>query len=510
MYDQTRADKAVGFIKLLKHTEDRWYGVPFQLHDWQEHEIIRPLFGEVTREGKRQYRKGYISVARKNGKTQLAAAIMLALMFLDKEAGGQYYSAAAEREQAAVIFKAMMSMILQNPALEKRCQIIESRKRIVLKDTGGVYVALSADAKNKHGLGPSVVIFDELHVQQKRDLFDALSTGSGARSQPLFLSLTTAGYDRNSICYEEYDYANKVLKGIVQDPTYLSVIYEAPEDAEWLSEDTWKLANPGLGVFRDLQEMRDFAAKAAQIPALQNTFRRLYLNQWTQQSNRALDMHLWDANAGMVIEEQLKGRTCYGALDLAAVSDLTAWVMVFPREDDPNELDILCRFWCPEARLIADNNRYRDQYQAWAKQGFLSVTPGDAVDYDYVEAQVLEDAHAFKLVDMNIDALFQGHQVASNLLNEGLQVFNMRQGFAGMTGPMTEFYRRLIAKKLHHGGNPVLRWMADNFVEKKGPMGMMPDKANAQGKIDGIVALIMAIDRAMRREESFAPEAFVI
>lgn len=506
MYDKAKADRAVNFIRLLKLTDDKWYGMPFPLQDWQE-QIVRSIFGEMKPDGSgRQYRKGYISFARKNAKTTLGAAMMLAAMFLDKEHGGQYYSAAAEREQAGLMFNIMASMIRQDSALEKRCSIIESRKRIILKQTGGVYVALSAEAKTKHGLGPSVVIFDELHVQRKPDLFEALSTGSGARNQPLFLSLTTAGYDRNSICWQEYEYARKVQDGIIKDPVYFSAIWEMPEGADWRDEANWKLANPGLGSFRSIEEMRDMARQAEHSPAMQNTFRRLYLNQWTQQSNRAIDMALWDANAsgrdGIVSEEELKGRACYGGLDLSAVSDLTAEVLLFPREEDPEAVDILCRFWCPESKLTDSTNRYRNEYQAWKNQGFLTTTPDDAIDYAFIRAQILEDARKFQIIDMNVDRLFQGYQMMDELGQEGLTVIPFGMGYKSMTPPMNEFFRRLLLKKLHHGGNPVLRFMADSLAVTSGPAGndFKPDKAHSQGKIDGIVALVMGLDRAMRHE----------
>jgi phage terminase large subunit-like protein len=243
-----------------------------------------------------------------------------------------------------------------------------------------------------------------------------------------------------------------------------------------------------------------------QAPALQNTFRNWYLNQWTQQSSRWIDLALWDANAGPLIdEEKLRGRTCYGMLDLATVSDMTAWVMLFPREDDPETVDVLARFFCPKARLLDTSNRYRDQYQMWERQGWLTATPGEATDYAFVKAQVLADAAKFRLVDMNVDRLFQAHQIASELAEEGIKVFGMGMGFVSMAAPMTELMRRLLAHKIRHGGNPILRWMADNVSVKMDPAGnLKPDKSTSQGKIDGIIGIAGGFDRLMRHERPMA------
>ncbi len=502
-YDKEKADRAVNFIKLLKHTKGRWAGIPFNLQKWQEEEILRPLFGTVTPEGYRQYRTAFIMMPRKNGKSELAAAIALYMLFADGEQGAEIYSAAADRDQASIVFNIAAQMVRQSPALMKRCNIIDSQKRIVYYKTNSFYRAISADAYSKHGYNAHAVIYDELHAAPSRDLWDVLATSMGAREQPLMLAITTAGYDQNSICYEQYDYAKKVLAGTIKDESFFAYIAEADQNDDWKDPKTWAKANPNLGITIKKEFLEQECKKAKAIPAYQNTFKRLYLNIWTQQNNRWIDLDLWDSNYSYDInEDDLVGKTCYGGLDLSSVSDMTAWVMVFPKEDDPEKLDVLCRFWCPTARLHDSRNKYKDQYVKWAKEGWLIPTPGDAVDYSFVKKQILEDAEKFNIVNLNVDRLFQAHQLSSELADEGLEVVGMGQGFLSMATPTKELERRLIAKKINHGNNPVLRWMADNVAVKQDAAGnIKPDKANSQGKIDGIVALIMAIDRAMRHEK---------
>lgn len=499
--EKQAADQAVSFFAGLKHTKGRWAGVPFNLRPWQEHGIIRPIFGRLNPDGTRQIRTVYIEVPRKNGKSELAAGIALKLLFKDGEQGAQIYGAASDRDQAAIVFGVAAWMVRKSPVLSKHCKIIDSQKRIVRHETGSFYRAIPADAAGSHGFDASGIIFDELHTQPTRELWDVLTTSTGSRSQPLTFAITTAGYDRQSICWEQHEYATKILTGAIDDPTFFAYIRAAPEGADWRKPSIWKKCNPALGDFRNIDEMRALARKAAHTPALQNTFKRLYLNQWTQQSTRWIDLNLWDANARTIDEPDLTGKGFYGFLDLSAVSDMTAWVMGFPREDDPERLDIVARFWCPEARLTDTANRYRAQYQVWKRQGFLQTTPGNAVDYGFVKRKVIEDCVKFGLRRMNIDRLFQGAQTGMELAEElgAEKVAAMGQGFMSYAAPMVEFERRLVAKKLNHGGNPVLRWMADNVAVKQDPAGnLKPDKANSQGKIDGITGIVGLLEAQMR------------
>ena len=516
-FDEAAADRAVRFIESLKHTKGKWAGVPFVLEPFQR-EPIRQIFGRVNADGTRQVRQAFISLPRKNGKTELCAAIGLKLLFADGEQEAEIYGAASDRDQASLTFNIAASMVRRDARLSRMAKIIDSSKRIVVPKTNSFWRAIPADAGGSWGYTPSAVIADELHAwkgSNGRELWGALTSGSGTREQPLAIAITTAGYDNESIWREEYEYAKKVLAVVLNDPTYFVIIYEPPEGYDWRDEKVWKRVNPAIGAgFLSLAEMRAKARRAQHSPASQNLFRRVRLNDAaTKQADRWIDLALWDANAQedgrlhIVDEAHLKGRVCYGGLDLGAVDDLTAWLLVFPHDEDPERLDVLARFWCPEARLTDDDNRYRDQYVVWKEQGWLQTTPGNATDYAFVRAQIVQDAQRYALRDMAIDR-WQGHQLAMELQEEGITVVAMGQGFQSMAGPTKEIHRRLLLSKVHHGGNPCLRWQADGLAVKQDPAGnLKPDKAESQGKIDGIVALVMALDRAMRHEEQVAWEA---
>jgi phage terminase large subunit-like protein len=288
------SDRAVAVINRLTHTKGPFAGQPFSLRKWQERDIIRPLF-KTRPDGLRQYRTCLLMLPRKNGKTELAAALAVYFLMFDGEIGAEVYSAAADKDQAALVFNVAAQMIRNDAELEAECEIIDSQKRIVHRGSGSFYRAISAEAYSKHGFNASVVIYDELHVAPNRDLWEVLSTSQGARAQPLMMAITTAGYDRHSILWELYAHARKVRETPTLDPTFLPILYEAPIEADWTSPRVWKKANPALGDFRSLDEMRTACARAQEIPAQENAFRRLYLNQWTEQASRWIQLTAWDA-----------------------------------------------------------------------------------------------------------------------------------------------------------------------------------------------------------------------
>jgi len=438
--------------------------------------------------------------------TTLAAAIGLYLLVGDKEPGAEVFTAATKRDQARIAHTEATNMVKSSKDLKEMIAIFKDN--LSVSSTMSKYMPLGADADTMDGLNASGIIIDELHAHKTRDMWDVLDTATGARRQPLIFAITTAGSNQEGICYEQHEYAKKILKGAIKDESFFCFIAAMDvkehdgdtEDDDWTKERTWRKANPSYGISVKINDLKEKALKAIQSPASQNGFLNKHLNRWTQQADRWISLEMWDANnTSSINEDSLVGRRCYGGLDLSSVSDISAWVMVFPDEEDPEKIDIVARLWCPEDALWKDGNKYKAQYQLWAKQGFLTTTPGNCIDFSFIKHKIISDAEKFGLVDMNIDALFQAHQLGTELVNEGVKVFGMRLGFISFAAPMKDFERKLLARKLNHGGNPVLRWMADNVtVVRDAVDNLKPDKASSQGKIDGIVALVMALDRLSR------------
>jgi len=342
-----------------------------------------------------------------------------------------------------------------------------------------------------------MVIYDELHAAPSRELWDVLSTSQGARHEPLMIAITTAGYDRHSICYEQHDYARKLLDGVVTDPTFLPVIYAAADGDDWTDERVWIKANPALQDFRDIEEMRALAHKAKEIPALQNTFRRLYLNQWTEQSERWIDMAAWDACAGpdgwLELRERMKGRACFGGLDLSSRTDLTALVLVF--EGDDERVIALPFFWVPEDGIEKRSRNDRVPYDQWARQGLIHATPGNVVDQGHIREAINQMAADYRLQQLAFDP-WNATKITTELQGDGLMVVETRQGFRSLSEPTKHLGALVAGRTFVHGGHPILRWMASNMVVRQDPNGnLAPDKAKAGERIDGMVALVMALSR---------------
>jgi phage terminase large subunit-like protein len=500
VFDQKKAKRAVHFFEnYLFHVKGKWAGRPFKLLEWQKKELIEPLFGWVDEKEKRKYRTAFVFLPRKNGKSSIAAGIALYLLVADNEQGAEVYSAANDRDQARIVFDTAKRMVELSPFLRKHLKIY--KHSIVYEKTGSVYRVISADAYTKHGYNAHGVIIDELHAAQSRELFDVLSTSTGAREQPLVFIITTAGSNFNSICYELYDYAKKVKAGIIADESFFPLIYEAEQSDDWSSEETWRKANPSLGETISIEYLREKAKQAEGMPGLISTFKRYHLNVWTQAENKWVDLKVWNENfIHEIKEEELKGMLCFAGLDLSSTHDLTAFVLLFHHEEnDDYHLDIVPRFFIPERKLYDEKNKWRNEYRVWADQGLLHVIPGDVIDYRYVKNQILKDHEVHNIISMNVDRLFQGHQLILELQEEGLNIVPFGQGFYSMSTPSKEFERLILSKKLNHGNNAVLSWMVDGLSMKTDPAGSIkPDKASSTSKIDGIVALIMAIDRWLR------------
>ncbi len=498
MFDEAKAQRAVEFIRCLKHTKGRWRGQPFDLLPWQE-TVIRDVFGTVKEDGYRQYNTAYVEIPKKNGKSELAAGVALYMTCGDNEWGAEVYGCASDRQQASIVFDVAVDMVEQCPALKKRIKPVMSVKRLVYKPTNSFYQVLSAEAYTKHGLNVHAVIFDELHSQPNRELFDVMTKGSGdARTQPLFFLITTAGTDRHSVCYEQHQKAEDILNGRKIDPTFYPVIYGASDDADWTSEEVWYQANPSLGHTIDISKVRNACLSARDNPAEENIFRQLRLNQWVKQSTRWMQMEKWDACAFPVDERELLGRECYGGLDLSSSIDITAFVLVFPPRDDTEKYIFLPYFWIPEENMVRRVRRDHVPYDVWEKQGFLETTEGDVIHYGFIENFIDNLGKKFHIREIAFDR-WGAVQMVQNLEGLGFTVVPFGQGFKDMSPPSKRLMELVLEKNVAHSGHPVLRWMMDNIFIRTDPAGnIKPDKEKSTEKIDGAVASIMALDRAMR------------
>jgi phage terminase large subunit-like protein len=493
------AARAVRLINNLTHTGD-YAGRPFTLRPWQERRIVRPLFSTGT-DGLRRYRTCLLMLPRKNGKTELAAAIAIYSLLFDGQTGGEIYLAAADREQAGKVFGAIVAMLRADLELEAEVEIIESQKRVVHRRSGSFAKAISAEAYSKHGFNASTIIYDELHAAPNRELWDVLATSQGARLQPLLIAISTAGYDRHSILYELYAHAKRVEADPTIDPTFLPVIFEAAVDADWKNEQVWKAANPALGDFRSLEDMRILAKRAQEIPAQENTFRRLYLNQWTEQAARWITLDAWDACRVDATPDY--HRPCFVGLDLSTTTDLTALVGVYPGGDG---FDVRACAFMPDAKIRERSLRERVPYDEWVRRGWLVATPGTVVDYERVR-QTLQawDAEG-SVQEVAFDPWNATPLVTTLQEQDGFTCIPIRQGFANLSAPTKSLEKAILARTLRHDGHPVLRYCVGNVaIEQDAAGNVKPSKKLSTERIDLVTALVNAIDRFDRRSTAPAP-----
>lgn len=498
VYDKSAADYAVAFIENLCHTKGTWAGKPFELIDWQE-QIIRDLFGTLKPNGYRQFNTAYIEIPKKQGKSELAAAVALLLTCGDGEERAEVYGCAADRQQAAIVFDVAADMVRMCPALSKRVKILASQKRLIYTPTNSFYQVLSAEAYSKHGFNIHGVVFDELHTQPNRKLFDVMTKGSGdARMQPLYFLITTAGTDTHSICYETHQKAKDIIEGRKIDPTFYPVIYGADESDDWTDPKVWKKANPSLDITVGIDKVKAACDSAKQNPGEENAFRQLRLNQWVKQAVRWMPMDKWDKCAFSVDDDELEGRVCYGGLDLSSTTDITAFVLVFPPLDEDDKYIILPYFWIPEDNLTLRVNRDHVPYDVWERQGYLQTTEGNVVHYGFIEKFIEKLGERFNIREIAFDR-WGAVQMVQNLEGMGFTVVPFGQGFKDMSPPTKELMKLVLEQKIAHGGHPVLRWNMDNIYIRTDPAGnIKADKEKSTEKIDGAVATIMALDRAIR------------
>jgi len=528
-FDQAKADRTINFIKQLKHTKGKWRGVPFTMLPWQE-QALRDIFGTMRDDGYRQYTMAYLETPKKNGKSELGAGIGLQGLCADDEWAAEVYGCASDRAQASLVFDVAVDMVDQNPTLKKKIKLVLSQKRMVYLPTRSFYQVLSAEAFSKHGLNVSRVIFDELHAQPNRDLWDVMTEGSGdARTQPLFFVITTAGDDpdRTSIGWEIHEMAVDVLTGKKYDPTFYAMIFGVDrenrriwkgreyeviegdiEDDEvwrsiWENEETWSKVNPSIGHTISMDKVRNHLTRARGSIVREKNFRWLRLNSWEKlKVGKWMGVDFWDRCRGKIDLERLRGRPCYGGLDLSSKIDMTSFVLLFPPGDINRQWTVLAWFWVPEDCIRERVEADKVPYDVWAQQGYLTTTPGNVIDYAFIERKILELADIYSIQSIGFDP-WNAMQTAVRLGDEGLTMIEVRQGFRSMSPPMKEIEQLVRGKKILHNGHPILRWNVDNVeVKIDENENMRPVKGKSTERIDGLVAMINAMAVAMLEEDT--------
>ncbi len=496
-FDWELADQVVAFFSSrLSHIEGELAGQPLALQPWQAAHV-GCAFGWKRPDGTRRYREVFDYEPRKNGKTTKIGGLINYVSFCDGEPGAQNYSAAAEREQAGLVYRQAKGMILNRPQLEKLVKIYATFKSI--EYPGGVtYKALSADADTKHGFNTHFVVVDELHAQPNRELVDVLVTSTGARRQPLIWYITTADFMRPSICNEKYDYACGVRDGRIDDPGFLPVVYEVTAKDDWTDPAVWAKANPNLGVSVSREYIEREYAKAKDNPEYENTFKRLHLNLRTDADVRWLSSQLWDANAEPFDPAMLDGRDCYAGLDLANTLDVAALAKIFPPQTEGEDWYVLMDLWVPESAAKERQKTNRARYDAWISKGHMHRTDGDVIDYTAIRSKVVADAERYRIVKLMFDPWNATQFVQELQDQDGVVVEKFPQTLANFNEPCRRLVELLKEKRFRHGGQPVLRWMAGNVSAHTDGRGyIMPSRKKSVDKVDGIVALLMGLAPAL-------------
>lgn len=496
-FDAEAGQRAVDFIeKYCRHYEGELAGTLIVLKEWQR-AIYRAVFGWMRADGTRRFRTAYIEIPRKNGKSVKGSGTGLYLTVADGEGGAQVYSAATKKDQAKIVHDGATRMVKASPELKRFLRTF--RNNISCERMGSKFEPLGADSSTLDGLNTHGLIEDETHAHTDRHVHDVLVTSMGARRQPLAWIITTAGvYDPESIGWELHERAVQVLEGALDDDTFFAFIAAADAGDDYTKPETWYKANPNLGVSLKFDYMAEQCERAKTTPSYLNTFLRYHLNVWTEQRERWIPVEAWNACERLVDPVALKGQVCCAGLDLSSKLDLTALALCFPTAGG---FDFLFRFWCPEDTIIERAKKDRVPYDAWARDGWLTPTPGNVVDYSFPRAALAELATTYQIAEVAYDP-WNATQTALDLQADGLTCVEFRQGFGSMSEPSKEFEKIVVAKQAAHvteaGINPLMRWCLSNVAIKRDPAdNIKPDKSRAAGRIDGVVAAIMALGRAI-------------
>jgi phage terminase large subunit-like protein len=508
------------FTELLTHTKGDWNRKPFIPAGWQWRKVIGPLFGQVVWDSwrgryVRRYRILYLSVARKNGKTELLAGMVLYLLCADGEAGAEVYGLALDSGQAGLVYHVAQRMVHNSPVLRRRLAVIRSAERIADDATGSFFQVVAGDAEGNLGENPSGAYIDELLTQPDRELFDAVRTGMGTRAQPLLLLATTAEADPSGFAASEREWSERVAADPELERDRLVVIYRAAEDADWTRPSTWRQANPALGDFLEMRVLRGECKTAVNNPTAERSFKQYRLNQPVSRTGRAIDLPAWDASAGPAPAAQLlaelAGRDCYCGLDLAATQDLAAYALVFPPEDGDSAYRLIWRHFTPARRLDQLARRTGGLAAVWAARGELTLTDSVVTDYEAIRAQLTADRDSYRIAEVAFDP-WNAVQLAAELADDGWTMVSFSQSARAMSAATAELLRLVADGLLHHGGSGIARWQAGNAVTRiDGAGNVKLDRQKSAEKIDGIVAAVMGLDRALRRSaqaEDYAAAGF--
>ena len=479
-----------------------------RLEPWQQ-AFLWILFGWRRADGTRRFRTVYAELARGNGKSKLASAIALYILVGEGVQGSAVYSIATTLQQAKVVFddSVLMAAKSKSPALKALRSL---QNNLHIPGTATVYRPLASDEGTLDALKPNLIVVDELHAHKTKGPWNKVKTSAGKKPGSLTLAITTAGYDRHSVCFEQRTYAEKVLNGIFEDDSYFAWICALNKDDDPFDQRNWYKANPNLGVSIELQTLIDAAKQAQLIPSEYNEFLRMRCNIWTESSVLWMPMDKWDLCNQACDPALLKGRTCFGGLDLATTIDIAALVLLFPPTTDDPKWRILPHFFLPKDNIAARVKRDGVPYDHWDRLGLFQLTPGDVIDYEYIRATVQNLGDLYDIREIGYDR-YNAQQIVTQLTGDGFTMVPIGQGTASMFAPTKHFMELVLRKEIAHGGNPVLRWMMSNMVCTTDAAGSYkPDKEKSTEKIDGIVAAIIALARGMlhvetTQEWSFAP-----
>lgn len=495
------------FSAVLRLNGGEHEGKPFVPSDWQCF-ILGSLFGWLNADGYRRYRVAYVEVAKGNGKSPLGAGIGLYCLTSDNEPRAEVYAAATKKDQAMILFRDAVAMVDQSPELSIRTVKSGTNPtwNLAYLPTHSFFRPISSDEDSQSGPRPHCGLLDELHEHKTDVVVDMMRAGTKGRRQALIFEITNSGFDRESICWRHHQYSRQVLEGTVANDGWFAYVATLDEDEDYRDERVWRKANPNLGVSVTPEYLRELVREAEGMPAKQNTVKRLNFCIWTEQADRWLDLDTWDRNADDVPDEELLGRPCFGALDLATTIDTVSLELVFPLAD--GRFVVRSFFWCPDERIVKRSRKDGVPYDAWRDQGLLTATPGNVVDYKVIRATIHQCAERYDMKRLGYDP-WNATSLVTDLQDEGVpaeKLVEFRQGFASMSEPTKALESELLEGRILHGGHPILRWMAANVAVREDPAGnLKPDKERSREKIDGIVALIMALGLARAEPEPAVP-----